>query len=68
MPKLSWVIGDHEITPELLEEARKQPCVLSLILGKNQMVEVGKYTFVVPPPPPEPEEDKSKKDSKKGKK
>jgi hypothetical protein len=35
MPKLSWVIGDHELKPDLLEEARKQPCILSLILGHN---------------------------------
>ena len=66
MPKLSWIIGDHEITPELLEEARKQPCVLNLMLAKKESVEIGRYVFVVPPPPPEPEEEK--KDAKKGKK
>lgn len=66
MPKLSWIIGDHEITPELLEEARKQPCVLHLMLAKKESVEIGRYVFVVPPPPPEPEEEK--KDAKKGKK
>lgn len=54
MPKLSWIIGDHELKPQLLEEARKQPCVLNLLLGKKEQIEVGKYTFVVPPPPPEP--------------
>lgn len=38
MVKLSWIIGDHEITPELLEDARKQPCVLMLELGKGERV------------------------------
>lgn len=55
MPKLAWIIGDHEIKPELLDEARKQPCLLHLVIGKKESVDVGKYTFTVPPPPPEPE-------------
>lgn len=68
IPKLSWIIGDHDITPDLLEAARKQPCTLHLFLAKNESIEMGKYTFTVPPPPPEPEEDKkdTKKDNKKG--
>lgn len=68
MPKLSWIIGDHEITPDLLAAARKSHCSVRLNLGKNETVEVGKYQFVVPPPPPEPEEEKkdAKKDAKKG--
>lgn len=55
LPKLSWIIGDHVITPELLESARKQPCIMRLYLAKNEWIEAGKITFVVPPPPPEPE-------------
>ena len=35
LPKLSWIIGDHAITPELLEAARRQPCILHLFLAKN---------------------------------
>jgi hypothetical protein len=42
--------------------------MLSVVLGKNEVIEVGKYVFKLPPPPPEPEEDKkdAKKDGKKG--
>jgi hypothetical protein len=35
LPKLSWIIGDHVITPELLDSARKQPCIIRLYLAKN---------------------------------
>lgn len=68
MPTLNWLIGDHEITPELLESARKHPPVVQLLLNAEEGVELGKFTFLPPPPPPEPEEDKkdAKKDSKKG--
>lgn len=48
----------------MLEEARKHPCSLSLCVAKKESVDIGRYTFVVPPPPPEPVEEK--KDAKKG--
>lgn len=38
MPKLSWVIGDHVLTPELLECARKQPCSIFLYLAKKEYI------------------------------
>jgi hypothetical protein len=38
LPKLSWIIGDHVITPELLEAARKQPCFIHLYLAKNESI------------------------------
>ena len=38
LPKLAWIIGDHAITPDLLEAARKYPCVLHLYFAKNECI------------------------------
>lgn len=65
MPSLKWLLGDINITEELLNDARLQPAIIKLNLSQKDPIQVGKYLFVLPPPPPEPEEE-PKKDSKKG--
>lgn len=66
MPSLKWILGDVNVTEELLADARKSPVVVRLNLSKKDPVEMGRFSFVIPPPPPEPEEETNKKDSKKG--
>ena len=54
MPELKWIIGDHDITPELLESAKNSSVSVQLYVAKTQFVEIGKFKFVSPPPPEEP--------------
>ena len=54
MPTLNWILGDINITEELLAEARKFPMSIKLNLSQKDPIEVGKYKFVIPPPPEEP--------------
>ena len=54
MPSLKWILGDINITEELLGDARKSPVSVKLNLSKKDAIEVGKFNFVIPPPPPEP--------------
>lgn len=65
MPTLKWILGDSNITDDLLNDARKNPISVRLNLSKKDPIEVGKYKFLVPPPPEIPEEETNKKDSKK---
>lgn len=51
MPTLKWILGDINITEELLADARKTPLVVKLNLSKKDPIEFGKYKFVIPPPP-----------------
>lgn len=51
MPTLKWILGDINITEELLTDARKNPLSVKLNLSKKDPIEVGRYKFVVPPPP-----------------
>ena len=55
MPSLKWLLGDINITEELLNDARLQPAIIKLNLSQKDPIQVGKYLFVLPPPPPEPE-------------
>ncbi len=68
MPSLQWLIGDHVISPELLQEARKHPIPIKLFFSQKDFVDIGSFRYSVPPPPEVPEEDKkdAKKDAKKG--
>ena len=66
MPSLKWILGDVNVTEELLVDARKNPVSVKLNLSKKDPIEMGRFNFVIPPPPPEPEEETNKKDSKKG--
>jgi len=54
MPSIQWLIGDHVISPELLEEARKYPVLVKLFYSKMDSVDIGSFRYTVPPPPPEP--------------
>lgn len=54
MPSLQWLIGDHVISPELLEGARKSPVLIKLFYSKKDSIDIGSFKFTVPPPPPEP--------------
>lgn len=65
MPTLKWILGDINITEELLAEARQSPLMVKLNLSQRDPIEIDKYKFTIPPPPPEPEEETNKKDSKK---
>ena len=60
------MLGDVNISEELLGDARKSPVSVRLNLSKKDPIEVGKFNFLIPPPPPEPEEETGKKDGKKG--
>ena len=51
MPELKWIIGDHDITPEMLESAKKSFVSVQLFVAKSEFVEVGKFKFISPPPP-----------------
>lgn len=51
MPTLKWILGDINITEELLADARKTPLVVKLNLSKKDPIEFGRYKFVIPPPP-----------------
>jgi len=54
MPSLQWIIGDHVISPELLEFARKYTATARLFYSKKDFVDIGSFKFTVPPPPEEP--------------
>jgi hypothetical protein len=52
MPSLQWLIGDHVISPEMLEEARKHAVIVKLFYSKKDSVDIGLFKYTVPPPPP----------------
>lgn len=51
MPSLVWMIGDHEISPELLEEARKHPIIVKMYLSAKDSIDIGNLRYTIPPPP-----------------
>lgn len=51
MPTLKWILGDINVTEDLLSEARKSPLIVKLNLSKKDPIEIGKYKFLIPPPP-----------------
>lgn len=65
MPTLKWILGDINVTEDILNDARKVHLVVKLNLSKKDPIEIGKYKFVIPPPPEVPEEETNKKDGKK---
>jgi hypothetical protein len=51
MPNLRWMLGDVNITEEMLADARKSQVVVKLNLSKKDPIEIGKFKFLAPPPP-----------------
>lgn len=38
MPELKWIIGDHDCTPELLEDAKNNFVYVKLFVAKNECI------------------------------
>jgi len=51
MPTLKWILGDINITEQLLNDARNSPLSVKLNLSKKDPIEVGNFNFIIPPPP-----------------
>ncbi len=51
MPSIQWMIGDHVISPELLEEARKHSVIVKLFYSEKDSIEIGSFKYTIPPPP-----------------
>lgn len=51
MPNIKWLLGDLNITDDLLIDARKSPVIVKLNLSKKDPIEIGKYKYLIPPPP-----------------
>jgi hypothetical protein len=51
MPNIRWMLGDMNVSDEIIADARKSQVVIKLNLSKKDSIEIGKYRYLVPPPP-----------------